>query len=610
MEIKDYLRESRRFGRRAIVSGVIVVALVATLIGRMVYLQILHHEHYRSLSQENRVKLLPVPPTRGLVYDRNGVILAENRPGYSLVLVPEQIKDLDRTLAELGAILPITEQDLERFHQLKRQYRRFESIPLLTNLSDETAAIFASNRYRFPGVDIEAQLIRHYPHGELTAHVLGYVGRISKRDLEQISASNYAGTSHIGKIGVEKPWADALHGSVGTQEVEVNALGRAVRVLSRQPPQPGRNLRLHLDVRLQEVAMAAFGEETGALVAIEPETGGVLALVSNPGYDPNPFVNGISNKAYQELRDADNRPLYNRTLRGQYPPGSTVKPFMGLAGLETGTTSSSEVRYCPGFYRLPGHSHRYRDWKKTGHGPVALDMAITRSCDVYFYDLAHSMGIDKMHDYLGQFGFGAPTGVDLTDEMGGLLPSREWKRRARNQAWYPGETLIAGIGQGYFLATPLQLAAATATFANGGDFRPPRVVEEIRDPDGSNPVSTLAEAKPIAKVNLTHWQEVKEAMLHVVEHPAGTAKRIRTDHYRIAGKTGTAQVFTVKQDEEYDEEGLDKKLRDHALFIAYAPAENPKIAVAVIVENGGHGGSTAAPIARKVLDAYLLGDGS
>jgi penicillin-binding protein 2 len=610
VELRDHIRDSQRFLSRTLVAaGAVLLGLLA-LSARLFYLQVLSHEHYTTLSQDNRVKLVPLGPTRGLIYDRNGVVLAQNRPSYSLEITPEKVVDMAATLQGLGQLVAITPADLERFQRLQRQKRRFESIPIRVRLTSDEAAQFAVHRHRFPGVDIVARLSRHYPEEDKTAHVLGYVGRISQRDLEEIDPSEYAGTSYIGKIGIEKTYETTLHGTVGMQQVEVNALGRVVRVLENQAPQPGQNLRLHIDVKLQEVAMAAFGERNGAAVAIDPRNGGVLALVSKPGFDPNLFVEGISTADYAALQKDPDKPLYNRALRGQYPPGSTVKPFMGLAGLETGAVNYDTTKYCPGFYQLPGHSHRYRDWKKTGHGPMDLDAAIVQSCDVYFYDLAREVGVDGLHQFLSQFSFGQRTGVDLVGERPGLLPSRDWKRAARREPWYPGETLIMGIGQGYFLTTPLQLAAATAAVANGGTFHEPRVVAAIEDITGqdAHPPEAAHRAIPIASAQ--HWEDVRKAMRHVVESPRGTAKRIRSEAYSIAGKTGTAQVFTVAQDAEYNEEEIAEKLRDHALFIAYAPADDPQIAVAVIVEHGGHGGAEAAPIARQILDAYLLGGSS
>jgi len=608
MHLKDTIRESQAFLNRAIIAGLLVFGAVMVLVWRMAQLQVIDHAHFTTLSRENRVKVVPLPPTRGLIYDRNGVLLAQNRPAYSLEITPEQVGDLDQTLKQLAEVIEIDEEDLERFWKLKNRKRRFDSVPIRVNLSQDETAQFAVHRHRFPGVDIKAQLLRHYPHDVKTTHVLGYVGRISQRDVEQIDSSNYSGTSHMGKNGVEKTYESALHGEVGLEQVEVNAAGRRVRTLEQTPPEPGVDVHLHLDIGLQEVAMEAFADNNGAVVAIDPRDGGILAFVSQPGFDPNLFVEGISRKDYASLQEDDNRPLYNRALHGQYPPGSTVKPFMGLAGLERGAITYDSSIYCPGFYQLPGNIHRYRDWKKSGHGPMDLDAAIVQSCDVYFYRLAYELGIDRLHEYLSQFGFGDRTGIDLTGESGGLLPSRDWKRRARRQPWYPGETLILGIGQGYFLTTPLQLAAATAAVANNGIYFTPHVVDYLRARDTGEvtPIPPSARTIPIGLQQ--NWEDVRAGMQHVVDSPRGTAKRIRSDRYAIAGKTGTAQVFTVAQDEEYDEETLEKKLRDHALFVAYAPADDPQIAVAVVVENGGHGGSVAAPIARRIMDAYLLPD--
>jgi penicillin-binding protein 2 len=468
-------------------------------------------------------------------------------------------------------------------------------------------ARIAVNGHRFPGVGIHAHLLRSYPLSEHTAHVLGYVGRINEEELERIDASDYSGTNYIGKGGVEKAYEDLLHGSVGHQQVEVNAKGRVLRVLESQAPGAGKDLRLFLDIRLQQDAAAALGDRRGAVVAIDPRTGGVLALVSRPSFDPNLFVEGIGTADYKALRDSPDKPLFNRAIRGQYPPGSTVKPFVGLGGLETGAVGRSETKWCPGFYRLPGHSHKYRCWKRWGHGTVALDKAIVQSCDVYFYRLAHDIGIDRLHEFLAGFGFGARTGIDVSGELGGLLPSKAWKRRARNEPWFPGETLIVGIGQGAFLTTPLQLAAATAALAARGRYVQPRVARatEVPGSESEREIPAVIRQLPLSPHRV---DAVIASMTDVVESDRGTAKRIRTDAYRIAGKTGTAQVFTVGQKERYRESEVAERMRDHALFLAFAPVEDPRIAVAVIVENGGHGGSVAAPVARRVMDSYLLRD--
>jgi len=604
---KDHNREISLFAGRALVSAVAVMTLLLLVVARVAHLQVEQHQHFATLSQDNRVKIEPLPPTRGLIYDASGILLAGNYPSYALTIVQEKVDDLGTLIEDLSHIVRIDETDVKRFERLRGQARPYQGAPLRTNLSQEEVARIAVNNHRFPGVDIRAELLREYPRGVFTAHVLGYVGRINKDELQRIDVSDYRGTNYIGKGGVEMAYEDELHGHVGHQQVEVNAKGRVLRVLESEPPAPGKDLRLYLDIQLQQDAVAAMDGLRGAVVAIDPATGGVLALVSNPSFDPNLFVKGISVKDYAALRDSIDVPLFNRALRGQYPPGSTVKPFLGLGGLETGTIRFGDGKYCPGYYQLPNKKHKYRDWKRWGHGRTALEKAIVESCDVYFYDLAHDMGIDRLHGFLSGFGFGTRTGVDVAGELGGLLPSREWKRRARNRAWYPGETLIVGIGQGAFLSTPLQLAVATATLANRGLFIEPRVARAAHVPWLGAPQPIPAEVRDLG-FNRHSVEQVIHAMTQVVEGKRGTARRIRTDAYRIAGKTGTAQVFTVGQKERYNEKEVAERMRDHALFVAFAPVDEPRIAVAVIVENGGHGGSVAAPIARAVMDSYLLGE--
>ncbi len=610
ISIKDYLFESRLFLTRAIIGAIIVFIALTIIIARMVNLQVVSHDHYRTLSQDNRVKTEPLPPTRGLIHDSNGALLAQNLPAFSLEVTPEKVEDLELTLTEIGKILPISEHDRQRFMRLKKQRRRFDSIPIRVRLTEKEVALFATNRHRFPGVDIKAILLRDYPQGKAAAHVIGYVGRINQRETEKIDLSEYSGTRHIGKNGIERSYEKELHGRVGVQQVEVNAKGRVLRVLESHAPTPGTNLRLFLNMELQREALAGLEGYNGAVAAIDPKTGGILVLASKPGFDANLFVDGISNKAYSALRDSPEKPLFNRALRGQYPPGSTIKPFIGLAGLELGVVEFAQAIPCFGFYQLPGQEHKYRDWKKRGHGQVSMKEAMVESCDVYYYSLARTLGIDRIEPFLEKFGFGSPTGVDITGELGGLLPSRAWKRENRNEPWYPGETLIVGIGQGYLLTTPLQLASATATLAMHGKRITPRMVKSIESPNsgaGYIPTQPVISQLPIEKIE--DWDDMREAMIQVIEGLHGTARSIRTEKYRIAGKTGTAQVFTVAQEEEYDEDTIEKRMRDHALFIAYAPAEDPQIAVAVIVENGGHGGSVAAPIAKRIMDRYLLGDG-
>jgi penicillin-binding protein 2 len=608
LALKDHIRESLIFNRRLLIAIFIAGLLLLLLLVRLMYLQIIHQEHYSTLSENNRVNILPIPPTRGLIYDRNGVVLAQNLPSFSLRLVPEHIPNLEQTLTELRGLVAISAEDIARFHKDRKQKRRFEGIPLRFRLDDEEVARISVNQYRLPGVEIHAELARHYPLGELASHAVGYVGRINEQELRELDASNYAASSHIGKVGVERAYEDLLHGQVGYQQVETNAQGRILHVLERTLPTPGKNLFLNLDVQVQRVAEQALGENNGALVALDPRNGAVLALVSTPTYDPNLFVNGLDSKTFNELRDSPERPLFNRALRGQYPPGSTVKPFLGLAGLELDQIQQSASLNCPGWYKQEGDPRRYRDWKKHGHGRTDLTKAIVESCDVYFYDLSVALGIDRMHEFLSRFGLGQQTGIDIRGELGGILPSREWKRRTYRTVWYPGETLIAGIGQGFMLTTPLQLANITATLSMYGRRTQPNMLYAIQDADAMN--QQLIEPKPLEPVpvgQIDHWKTVINAMQAVINSPHGTAHRISYQlPYSIAGKTGTAQVFGIKEDEEYKEEEISKKLRDHALFVAFAPVEDPRVAVAIIVENGGHGGSVAAPIVRQVMDQYLL----
>jgi len=610
LTLKDHFLEYRLFTNRVIILLVMCGLILLALFSRLFYLQVVAHEHFTTLSEDNRVKLQAIAPNRGLIYDRNGILLADNLPSFRLEITAEQVDDMSATLEELGKIIDIRETDRTRFEKLLRRKPRFEAVPLRFHLSDEEVGRFSVNRHRFPGVDIQAGLSRHYPLGKLGVHALGYVGRIDENALKYLDPSNYSGTTHVGKIGIEKSYEDILHGKVGVQQVETTAQGRVLRVLQRTPPVAGRNLYLTLDSRLQDAAEKAFGDYTGTAIALDPRNGDVLALVSMPTYDPNPFVNGIEHADYKALKDDENQPLFNRALRGQYPPGSTVKPFMGLAGLEQGVTSSKSTTYCPGFFMLSGSTHKYRDWKHSGHGTVNVVSAITQSCDVYFYDLALSMGINRIHDYLRHFGFGEPSNIDIQGELGGLLPSPEWKQARRHQPWFPGETLITGIGQGFFLATPLQLAKATATLANRGLRIRPSIVRAEQNAGSTALLPHTVQIEETITVNdPANWDTVIGAMVDVVNSPRGTARMIgRDSRYTIAGKTGTAQVFGLKQEEKYDEDKIDMKLRDHALFIAFAPVDNPKIAVAVVVEHGGHGASVAAPIARRIMDSYLLGE--
>ncbi len=602
LTLKDPYAERRIFSVRIFTSIVIMLSLLSALAWRYFSLQILEHDVYRTQSERNRVQLQPIPPKRGLLYDRNGVLLAENVPSYSLSLVKEQLDDIDESIVLLQQLLDIDEEAVSKFKRRLNRRRPYEPVPLKFKLNETERAIIAVNRYRLPGVEVEAQLVRNYPLGELFAHAIGYVGRISERELTEIDPVNYSGTYEIGKIGLEKHYEDQLHGKVGYQNVETNARGRVLRVLERSNPEPGKDITLHLDAYVQQVAHEALGDERGSVVAIDPKTGGVLALVSTPSFDANLFVTGISSKDYNRLRDSLDLPLFNRALQGQYPPGSTVKPIFGLAGLEYGIVTPQTVVRDPGWYRLPNDDRFYRDWKRGGHAATMnLKDSIIQSCDVYFYDLAYKMGIDNIHEFSAQFGLGEASGIDSTHERSGLLPSRDWKRKMKRLAWYPGETLNVGIGQGYMLTTPLQLAVATAGLASRGTIFEPRLLQSM---DGK---AVTAPQRSGVTASEANWLFIEEAMKAVVHSLRGTARRIaKGAEFEMAGKTGTAQVIGIAQGAKYDSEQIAKRNRDHALFIGYAPYDDPQIAVAVIIENGEGGGSKAAPVARKVFDAYLL----
>ena len=610
LTFKNLVRESSMFSLRASVASVTVGVLALILVGRLIHLQVFKYQHFTTLSENNRVKIIPIAPTRGLIFDRHGEILAHNLPTFSLDIVPDaidDIDDIDTLIEELRGVVEITGADKKAFHAAIARKRRFENVSLRSRLSEHEVAMFAVNRHRFPGVDVRAWLARDYPIGALGAHVVGYVGRISEDELDQIDQSNYRGTSHIGKTGVEHSYEDWLHGKVGYQRVETNAQGRILRVLERHDPVPGKNLFLTIDAGLQRAAEAALGDELGAIVALDPATGAVLVMVSKPGFDPNLFSGGIDAGTFNTLVKSLDQPLFNRAISGQYPPGSTVKPFIGLAGLERGIDHAQGVSNCRGWFQLPNYKDKFRDWKKYGHGPVGLHDAIVQSCDVYFYELAQAISIDGMHEYMSLFGFGKRTGIKLGSEALGMMPSRAWKRSKYKEPWHDGETIITGIGQGFVLATPLQLASATASLAMRGVQLLPRLVDRAADPVSGD----IEEVEPemIAKIQLretSNWQQIIRAMIDVVHGSQGTARQIGAGlAYRIAGKTGTSQVVGIGQDEEYDAEKISKKLRDHALFIAFAPVERPRIAVAVIVENGGSGSKVAAPLARTVIEAYL-----
>jgi penicillin-binding protein 2 len=615
--IKDQWREQRIFELRIAIAGVLILALSGALVWRLAWLQVTRHDYFSELSQGNRVRLEAVPAPRGIIYDRNGQILAENRPAYQLELVREEVPDLDGTLKRLVAIGLIAPDALDDTRRLIRSRRAFDSVPIRLRLEEDDIARFAVRRFEFPGVDIKTRLARYYPHGEMAVHALGHVGAISEADLARIDRAEYAGSSTIGKLGLESTYEKALHGRNGSREILVNARGRSVQKIGTIDPQlrsvpavPGSDLILSIDFDVQRVAEQAVWDRRASVVAIDPMNGDVIAFVSRPGFDPNNFARGLTRAEFAALNGNIDRPLFNRALRGVYPPGSTVKPVMALAGLAYGIVNPLETRFCRGVYTLPGSRHQYREGRGGRHGAMNLEDSIAKSCDVYYYGLATQLGVERLEEFLKPFGFGAPTGIDIAGEKAGLLPSPAWKRKAfakpADQVWFPGETVIFGIGQGYLLVTPLQLAHIAGVLAAHGEVYKPRLVTGQRD-------ALTGKVTPVAPVRLPdvrqaspeQWAVILRGMIGATTR--GTAAAIsRTAPYTIAGKTGTAQVFSVGQNEKYNEKEVADRLRDHSWFIAFAPVEAPKIAVAVIVENGGFGAAAAAPVARRVMDAYLL----
>ncbi len=611
VELKNHLREIFHFRLRLAVSIGFTLLLLAILLLRFVYLQVVRHDYYQTLAESNRISIVPIVPNRGLILDRNGIEMAHNYSGYTLEITPGKVANIEATIDELATLVTIAPKDRKRFKKLLAESHNLESVMIRNRLSDEEVARFAAQQYRFPGVEIKARLLRDYPYADKAAHLIGYIGRINETDVDQLEendlAANYRGSDYIGKTGLEQSYESELHGTTGIEQVEVDSGGRAVRLLSRTPPVSGNTLVLSIDAKLQEIAEQAFGNYRGALVAIDPSNGEVLAFISKPGYDPSLFIDGIDPQSWDELNNSPDHPLNNRALRGQYPSGSTIKPFMALAGLFYNIRSPERTISDPGYYTLPGSSHQYRDWKKGGHGMVDMFKSIVVSCDTYYYGLATELGIDNIYNFLSRFGFGKKTGIDLDGETSGLLPSQEWKMKRYHQKWYAGDTVSVGIGQGYSLVTPMQLAYATATLANNGVGYRPHLVREIRSPRSGE--SRMITVPPEADLHLNpeHLDLVKRAMVAVTQ-PGGTAVAASLGaSYHIAGKTGTAQVVGMKQGEKYDASKIDERHRDHAWFIAFAPAEQPRIALVVLAENGGHGGGTAAPIARKVMDYYLLG---
>lgn len=609
--LKDLYEEKRNFSGRVLVAGVVLILMVLLLLARLADLQVLQHDYFSTRANDNRMRVVPMPPVRGLIYDRNGALLAQNRPSFNLEVTRDQVDDMDQLLEQLTPVMGLTPGDIARFKDRLRKTPRYRGVPLRTNLNPEEVARFEINRYNFKGVDITAGLSRTYTMGPSASHVMGYVGGISEADYAKLDERLYQGVNQIGKLGIEKSHEDDLRGTPGARIVEANASGRPLRELEQRPGAPGRNLYLTLDAKLQNIAELALGELDGAIAAIDPQTGEVLALVSKPGFDPHPFVEGISTKNYRALQSDPSRPLYNRATQGTYPPGSTIKPFMTFAGLLYGETHADQHVNCSGTYYLPNSSRKFRCHKRTGHGTLDMGWSLAKSCDIFYYQLATNLGIDRISELMGQFGFGKPTGIDIPNERSGLSPSREWKRRVRKEPWFPGETLNIGIGQGYWQVTPLQLAQATARLAMRGAGFEPHLVHATEDPltgtmtgIAPKPLPPLVESQP------HEYDEVIAAMELVTHSPGGTAYRIGKDSpYRIAGKTGTAQVAGLSQSEEDAPElgATPKHLRDHAWFIAFAPTDKPRIAIAVLAEHAGHGGSVAAPVARQVMDQYLLG---
>ena len=611
-EIRNSERELQQFQMRVGLAGVAVLVAFALLAVRFFYLQIFQHDVYRAKAEDNRISIVPVLPNRGLLLDRNGVIIARNYQGYTLEIFPRKVANLQETIDELSELVDIQPRDRARFRKLLQETRNAESLPIRSRLSDEEAARFAANRFRYEGVELKARLFRQYPYGEVGSHLLGYLGRINTADQtrleEQGLDANYRGTDFIGKAGVEASYEAELHGTTGFEQVEIDAAGRGIRTLSRTPSLPGNNVTLTIDMRLQRVAEVAFGERRGALVAIEPSTGDILALVSKPNFDPNQFVDGIDPQYWAELNANIDKPLNNRAISGVYPPGSTFKPFMAMAALETGKRRFNSTIHDPGYFEFGGR--RFRDSKPGGHGTVDLMKSIVVSSDTYYYQLANDMGIDAIAAFMKQFGFGARTGIDLAGESIGVLPSPEWKqkrfKRPEQQRWYAGETISIGIGQGYNSYTPLQLAQAMATLVNGGTMYKPRLVAQVDNPRTGERRSIDPEVTMRVRFRPENVDFVKRAMAGVNKEGTG-ARAFAGAQYTNGGKTGTAQVIGMKQGEKYDESKVAERFRDHSLFIAFAPLDSPKIALAVIVENGGFGARAAAPISRTVLDYYLLG---
>ncbi|WP_031381488.1 penicillin-binding protein 2 [Vibrio parahaemolyticus] len=615
-QIRDYQAEARLFASRAIVAFFGIVVLMGLLVANMYNIQVNQFQDYQTRSNDNRIKVVPIAPNRGLIYDRNGVLLAENRPVFNLELTPEKIKDIDATIKELQTILEITPEQIERFHRERKRTRRFKSVPLLTQLNEKQVAVFSVNQYRFPGVEISATLKRYYPYGEVLTHVIGYVSRINDRDMQRLireeKDANYQATRDIGKLGIEKYYEDLLHGTAGYQEVEVNSRGRVIRTLKYVPPVPGKDIVLNLDINLQLYVHQLLDGRRGSAIVLDPRDNGVLAMVSSPSYDPNAFVHGISGKAYRDLLNDKNRPLVNRTTLGIYPPASTIKPFMAVAALQEGVITPNTTRNDPGYWRIPNSDTRpFRDWLRWGHGRVDVIKSIEESVDTFYYQIAYDLGIDRISNWMMMFGFGDYTGIDIYEESKANMPTRDWKMSRHKTPWYKGDTIPVGIGQGYWTATPMQIAKATSVLVNNGAVSAPHLLKSTID-NGDNfeeqETSEYVTYPPIQNVPEKYWDIAKEGMRRVNHGTRGTARRsFYNMSYQTAGKSGTAQVFGLGENEEYNADEIAEHLRDHALFTGFAPFDDPKVIVTLVLENAGGGSSNGGPMARKIFDRVVLG---
>ncbi|MDR9830684.1 penicillin-binding protein 2 [Vibrio sp. FNV 38] len=614
-KIRDYREEARLFKMRAISAFVIIILLMCVLLGNLYHIQVNQYQDYKTRSNDNRIKVVPIAPNRGLIYDRNGVLLAENRPVFNLEIIPEQVKNMDQTIEELRDILTVSDERVERFQRDRRRTRRFTAVPLLTQLTEEQVATFAVHQHKFPGVNVNATLKRYYPYGKVLTHVIGYVSRINDRDMERLirqeKDANYQATRDIGKLGIERYYEDMLHGTAGYQEVEVNSRGRVIRTLKYVPPMPGKDIVLNLDIRLQTYLYEKLDGRRGSAVILDPEDNGVLGMVSSPSYDPNAFVHGISGKAYRALLNDKNRPLVNRATLGIYPPASTIKPFLAVAALQEGVITTKTTRNDPGYWHIPNSNTRpFRDWLRWGHGKVDVVKSIEESVDTFYYQIAFDMGIDRISTWMSMFGFGDFTGIDIHEESKANMPTREWKMARHKTPWYQGDTIPVGIGQGYWTATPIQLAKATSVLVHRGEVIAPHLLRATIDNGERFDHQKLADIEtfpPITEVPNKYWDIAFKGMYRVNHGSRGTARRSFTDmNYKTAGKSGTAQVFGLAEEEEYDADEIAEHLRDHALYTGFAPLDDPKVIVTVVLENAGGGSSNGGPFVRQIFDKVLL----